>query len=76
MQMKPKNKLTWSMSDKGPSMPRKPIECLSKFRSSNQAITENKKLTNLMKIVKSSTLRVILQEDSCSEESLVDTFGV
>jgi hypothetical protein len=62
--------LTRSMSDEGPSKPLKPIECLSKLRFSNQAIKEKHKPTSLMQMVKSSTLPVILQEVSGSEESL------
>ena len=71
-QIKPKYKLTRSISDEGPSKPLKPIECLSKLRFSNQAIIEKHKPASLIQMVKRSTLPVIFQEASGSEESLDD----
>ena len=69
-QTKPNKKLSRSMSDEGPSRPLKPVECLAKLRSSNEAILNKHKSNCLLKIMKSSTLPVIRQEHSGSEESL------
>ena len=72
-QVKPKDTLVRSLSDKGPSRRIKPIECLSKLKSSNQAIQDKQKGIHVIKMRKRLSFPTILPDISGSEESLKDS---